>query len=229
MDKKQQSIDFEKFAEAYRKKPTIEEYVRLRKAAPGASFGISTTGGLEFVFAQEDQLRSAGVDADTVVAALDGGDREQSRLALCLLEKLIERNALKNSGASHIVSRKKGISDALVNYLVALMLDASDWNDDRHVCPDLMVLIKHQLLGSESEHEVKLRVHEQRSNAVWIAAQLVASGEVPSYRKIARVLGVEPSTVQRWFVGKDLAAEVKEVMALIKDLGMPDPKKRVAE
>jgi hypothetical protein len=212
---------------AFQVKPTIEEYVRLRKTYPGFSQGIETTGGLEFVFAQQKQLRAAGLDPEVVAAALDDDERAQGQLSFQLLEKLLERKGLEKSGHSHVVSRKKGISDSLVNYLIGNMLDALDAAGG-FVVSDLIVLIKYQLGVIESEFEIKLRAHERRKAAVWIAAQMVANGEVPSYRSVARELGVEPSTVMRWFAGKDMIKEAKAIAALIKNLKILRKKRTIA-
>ncbi|MEY4967280.1 MAG: hypothetical protein RL274_2863, partial [Pseudomonadota bacterium] len=108
------------------------------------------------------------------------------------------------------------------------MLDAADLCDGGFVGSDLIALIKHQLGITESEYEIKLRAHERRNTARFIAAQMVSNGEEPSFRSIARQMGVEPSTVMRWFPGKELIKEANDMASLIQNLKVLRKKGRVA-
>lgn len=190
---------FNKITKQYKASPTIENYVRLRRQCPDAEIEIATTGGIEFLFVQEKELLSYGINPRTVTGVLDADLDAQAELSLKLLELLIERQEKEKSGATHIVGRNQAISDTLVNYLIAASLDALCWNDELELSRELIVLIKHQLGSFSSNYESGLDKREKRTQAQWIAAQIIAKGKIPTYRQIGRVLGVQASTVMRWF------------------------------
>ena len=133
----------------------------------------------------------------------------QATLSLKLLELLIQRKEKKNSGATHIVSRKEAISDTLVNYLIAVSLDALSWNEEMEISRELIVLIKHQLGSISSTYELELDKREKRHQARWIAAQIAAKGKTPTYRQIGRAMDVQASTVMRWFAGEAFISDAK--------------------
>jgi hypothetical protein len=117
---------FNEITKEYRASPTIENYVRLRRQYPHIPLEIGTTGGIEFLFAMEEELRSHGIDLSVVEVAMDADGAAQAELSLVLLELIIERQKRQKNGETHIVSRNKVISDTLVNYLIAACLDALD-------------------------------------------------------------------------------------------------------
>ena len=47
-----------------------------------------------------------------------------------------------------------------------------------------------------------------RQDAIFIGAQLKAQGQEPSYRRIAMILRVSPTTVMRWFPDGEFSAAV---------------------
>jgi len=79
------------------------------------------------------------------------------------------------------------------------MLDALSWNDSLHIPRDLIVLIRERLSGSHPEYQKSIAAYEKRQNALSIGAQLKAQGITPSFRRIAELLEVAPSTVKRLF------------------------------
>jgi hypothetical protein len=60
MDETPGPINLEELLKAWKLKPTIEEWVRLRKTFPGLTGDVATTGGIEFIFSQEEQLTALG-------------------------------------------------------------------------------------------------------------------------------------------------------------------------
>ena len=90
-----------------------------RKASAEGVARRSTTGGLEFLSAQEKDLRTQGLDPDVVIRLFEA----QAEISLVLLQKIIERDSLHKAGEAHIVSRKKVVSDTLINYLIGCALD----------------------------------------------------------------------------------------------------------
>jgi hypothetical protein len=139
----------------YKASPTIENYVRLRRLHPSDPLEVATTGGIEFLFSRENELRLQGIDPGLVASVLDADIDAQSELSLVLIELLIARSKKEAAGETHIVSRNKAISDKLVNYLIATALDSLDWNHELVISRELIVLIKHQLGIISSQYEVE--------------------------------------------------------------------------
>ena len=125
---------------AYKNNPTIENYISLRRTNPNTEIEVAFTNGLDWLFANSEVLRENGIDPQWFASALDANEEAISKLSLHLLEKIVERSRLEKSGETHVMSRGIGISDSLVNYLTAVMLDALSWNDELYMPRDLLVL-----------------------------------------------------------------------------------------
>ena len=213
---------YNKVSLEYKSFPSIETYVRLRREYPKEELEIATTAGLDFVFAYEDELKSNGIEPKLFTKALDADLEAQAELALDVMVHLISRNETEKTGAPHLVSRKKAISDAFVNYLIGVALDALSWTDQLTITRELIVLIKHQLGALTSHYIDDLEIRNKKFRARWIAGLLIRKGERPSLRKIAKCLGVQASTVKRWFADEppnfntDIADEIDEIS---KDMG----------
>lgn len=210
---------FNEITKQYKASPTIENYVRLRRQYPEGEIEIATTGGIEFLFSQEKQLISYGISPRTVARVLDADLDAQADLSLKLLEQVIERKEKEKSGETHIVSRKHAISDTFVNYLITEALDALSWNDELEISRELIVLIKHQLGSISSQYEAEVERRTKTSQARLIAAQIVARGETPTYRKIGRIMSIQASTVMRWFPDGTFISEAKELAEALKHFG----------
>jgi hypothetical protein len=141
-------------------------------------------------------------------------------MSLLLLERVIERDNIQRSGETHVVSRKKAISDTLVNYLIGTALDWMSWNDELEISRELIVLIKHQLGTLSSQYEIEQVREERRSQALTVAMQILAKGQTPTYRKVGSALGVQASTIMRWFPDRDFIAEVKAFAGMVESLSV---------
>jgi hypothetical protein len=216
---------FDDLTREYGNSPTIENYLRLRRQHPDGEIEIATTGGIEFLFSQAEELRLNGIDPNLVDKVLDADLPAQAEMSLLLIERVIERDEIKRSGETHIVSRKRAISDTLVNYLIGTALDSMSWNDELEISPELIVLIKHQLGNLTSQYEIELERQERRSQAFTVALQILARGQTPTYRKVGRALGVQASTVMRWFPDRDFIAEMKTLVGSVKSASITVGKK----
>lgn len=201
---------FSDLSKSFKDKPTLEHYLELRRRNPGKLVEVSTSWSLDWVLANDERLQAFGIPTGDVVGSLDADEASASRLSLRLIELIVERRAREGSGETHLVGRGEAISDSLVNYLIAMMLDALDWNDSMIIPRDLIVLIKHQLGAEVSIEARSMEVSQSRHNAVLIGAQLKKRGESVSLGAVADVLKVERSTVLRWFKGSDFHHEVDQ-------------------
>ena len=224
-DEKDSSSGFSALSRAFKANPTIEHYVELRRKYPDEVIEVAISGSIEWLFANESLLKTFDIPPELVASSLDADPVSISKLSLIIMERLIERNNAEKAGKTHLSSRGEAISDSLANYLINMMLDSLDWNDDLFIPRDLIVLIRHQIGGETSDWNKKLKTHENRSNAVWIAFQLAQQGHMPSYREIGKMLGVNATTVMRWFPNNELTERMKK-MGQLFDLTNSDSKKR---
>lgn len=204
---------------AYKKATSIEHYVKLRRTDPGAEIEIAVIGGMDQLFFMEEELSKFGFDPEMVASVLNADPEAISELSLQIMEKIIEARSLAKAGQTHLTRRGLAIPDKLVNWLVACMLDALSWNDDLYIPRDLIVLIRERLGGSNPEYEQASDAHLKRSAAITIGGQLKARGIKPSFRMLAGVLNVSPSTVMRWFPDGDFEEEIERVATWFDENG----------
>lgn len=200
--------DFSELSKAFKRDPTIENYVKMRRENPHEEIEISITDGLDWLFANSNLLREIGIEPQWVASTLDANPGAISKVSLRLLEKIIERKQTESEGETQTVSRGKAIPDSLVNYLAAMMLDALSWNDILEIPRDLIVLLRHQIIGDgETEQSRQLQSHKLEFDIGMVGGQLLEQGLQPSARMIAKILGVNASTVSRIFPKDKLLSE----------------------
>jgi hypothetical protein len=205
---------FNEFSKAYKRDPSIEHYVRLRREHPDAEIEVSVIGGIDQLFYMESELRRFGIDPELVSAALDADAEAISELSLQLMEKMIEGRRLTNEGKTHLVRRGLAIPDKLIDWIVTCSIDAMSWTDQLYIPRDLIVLIRERLGGSNTEYEQGSRVRQKKSQAAAIGGQLRARGIIPTYKVIGEILDVAPSTVMRWFKKGEFDEEVARWSAM---------------
>lgn len=218
-----QEGDFNAFSMAYKKDPSIENYVKLRRENPDGEIEVAVIGGIDQLFCIESELRKFGIDASLVAGALDADQAAISELSLQLMEKLIEARELAQAGETHLVRRGLAIPDKLVNWIIACSLDAMSWSDNLEISRDLIVLIRERLGGSNPHYEQASRVHELKMNAAIIGGQLKAQGINPTLKVLADALAVVPSTVKRWFEDGEFEREIERWSRLFDEDGNPIP------
>ena len=218
---------FNASSKAYKLDPSLEHYLRLRRERPDAEIEVAVLGGIDQLFYLEPELKKFGIDPDLVASAMDANPDAISELSLQLMEKIIEARSLAQDGRTHLVRRGLAIPDKLVNWLIGCMLDGLSWNDELYIPRDLIVLIRERLSGSNPEYEQASHAHQRRWSAILIGAQLHAQGIEPSFRMLAKALGVAPSTVKRWFPSGEFNAEVERISAWFDKDGKPRPAKEI--
>ncbi|MGH8475630.1 MAG: hypothetical protein ACRER2_07650 [Methylococcales bacterium] len=207
---------FNELSKAFKSNPTIENYVRLRRQNPGEVIEVAVSSGLEWLFSNEDTLNAVGIPPVLVGDILEADQAAVSELSLLLLEKIIERKRLEQEGQTHLASRGMAISDSLINFLICMILDSLDWNDHMVLPRDLIILLRERLGGENSIWEKEHEVKECRQKATWIAFQIAAEGKTPSYRSVGKILGVNATTVMRWFPDSTMIEAAKSIVPLVK-------------
>lgn len=202
---------FSELSKAFKRNPTIENYVKLRRENPEEIIEIAISSGLEWLFSNEKLLEDNGIPPMLVAGILDADHAYISKLSLLILNKIIEKKDLLAKGETHLVGRGNAISESLIDHLICMILDSLEWTDDLRLNRDLIVLIRERLGGVSSKWEKEQDLHEKQEAAKWIAYQMISKGETPSIRSIAKIMNVNPTTVMRWFPDSEFLEQVAEL------------------
>jgi hypothetical protein len=81
----------------------------------------------------------------------------------------------------------------------------------------LVMLLRERLVGPNPAYHKAYEKREDRKAAIYIGAQLLVLSENCSIRRIAEIMGVEPSTVSRWFPNDELRLEAERVLSYLSD------------
>jgi hypothetical protein len=174
----------------------------------------------------EEEFARRSINPQLIADSLDANEHSIDALSLCLLELLVARSKLPNSGAGYIQKRRCAISDATINYLVVYMLEALDRHGESIRIPaSMVVLIREQLCGSRPDLLQTYHSRQQLYNAAVFAGQYCHYTNTPiSVRRLAVIGNVGRSTAARWLADKDfqqsfeygrkLAAEFQKTQGL---------------
>lgn len=203
-------VNWKRLQNRFDEDDSIENYVALRRAYPGCDTEIhrlaevdplnSETFGLE--------LDRAGIARTLVIGALGGDSHEIDELNLQLMEKLIERRKLEKEGLTHLQSRGYVVSDCLLGHLIVAILEILQ-QDGLEPMPSFVVLVREYHGGAKNEI---LKNHEKcgsRNQGLFLAMQMKRRGEIPTIRRLAETMNVQPSTVSRWFPNGDFLEQVE--------------------
>ena len=207
--------DFVRQADQFKAEPTLENYLVFRRTFGSSGVESAHLSTDDPVPSIENELRQHDIDPAIFSDALDGNDHQIDELCLRLMEKLVERHALVTSGKSHVQTTWQAIPDSLIDYLAISMLEACEAHD-LSPPPALVVLLRDRLGGPNPARRKQNMIDQNRTVAIWMAAQILSNGEKTSIRKIAKAMGLEASTVSRWFKKGELEQEAKRVRGWFK-------------
>jgi hypothetical protein len=160
---------FKELASKYVNLPSLDNYLRLRREIPEAEIDVAVFGGFEVLFALDSDLKKHGIDPDLVAGILDAFEPAIDKLSLRLMECLSVRSKIHKSGPKHIERRREAIRDALVDYLIVLMLEAMEWNKSHPIVipSSLIVLIRDRLCGPNPDWHEAYRSRRERECGVY--------------------------------------------------------------
>ncbi|MEM6537388.1 MAG: hypothetical protein AAF668_06620 [Pseudomonadota bacterium] len=210
---------FNAASKAYKSEPTLQNYVHLRRSNPMAEIEVAVLGGFDSVRAMQPELEAYGIPVEQMMAVLDADQAAVSAESLRLLEELIRHQELAKIGETQVVRREQTIPLKLVDWIIAVALEALSWTNSMEMNRDLIVLINARLAGTEPSYRQLLKAREARILAIWTGAQLLAAGQKSSIRKVAIILGVSPSAVSRWFATGEFDRESEKASKHFKEDG----------
>lgn len=195
----------------YRREGSIENYLAIKRQFPEVEIQVSRFGGMDPLYALASEFRKQGIDPQLVAGGMDGVEPSIDALSLRLLECIVDREKLPKNGPGHLEKRRAAISDSMVAYLIAIMLESYDWNDEEtfRVPASLIVLIRHQLCGLQPDLHTEYQRREHRQNTAIAIGRTLKPGEQPSVRKVARDYRVPRNTVARWLADNDFKGWVE--------------------
>ena len=114
---------FMKAVVAYRREPSIEHYLRVRREFPEVEIQVALFGELAIVSDLKDLFEEQGIELHLIAEAMDGTGPSIDALSLRLMQLLTEGKHQK-SGPGHIEKRRGAVTDTMMNYLIAVMLES---------------------------------------------------------------------------------------------------------
>ena len=199
---------------------TLREYLRIRREEPEKYIGLNFSFGLDWLLANEKILERHDLQLQDIARSLDGDSEAVSRICLDLMDRVLQRKDLEKSGATHVVSSKQGISDALVNYLIWIMLESLVKNEIHSLPTDLIVLIGYQIGTFEgTKFDANIEHDGKRFAILFLAIECLMNNQTPTMRKLASECGLNVSTVSRMFPENSLQREAEELLPIVRHLG----------
>ncbi|MGY8704606.1 hypothetical protein RAD16_02525 [Bradyrhizobium sp. 18BD] len=209
----QRFSEFKKLALTYRNEPSIEHYLTIRTEFPELDIQIGMSGGIDPLFAIQDKCKQCGINPDLIASAMDGFEPGIDRLCLTIMECIVARE--KISGPGSYERRRAAISDAMVNYLIAFMLEGLDWcGDEVRIPASLILLIRHQLGPLKGDFHKEYQSRQTMKRAAWIAGQQLQPNEKLSINRLIKLAStgdnpVPRSTAARWLKDPEFQKELK--------------------
>lgn len=144
---------FNAITKEYKANPTIENYVKLRRANPSAEIEVGVIGGFDSMFYMREELERYGIDPDLLGRILDADQDAMGEISLRLMEKMIEARHIEETGETHLIRRGLAIPERLIDWVICCSLDSLSWNDELTIPRDLIVLIRERLGGSNPQYK----------------------------------------------------------------------------
>ncbi|ESQ75978.1 hypothetical protein [Asticcacaulis sp. AC402] len=190
----------------------LDFYLALKEAYPEEDFLRYRMDVFAYMPLQ-DEFKLHGLDIKDLVGCFDLDENCIDRLCIALLKSISEYKRLQKGGETHIISRNKVIPFALIDYIIELILRATEWHNIGIVNTSFNILIRERLSGKDSPYRQAAEKKHKKHTAIVIAEQLIDYGKKPTFREISKIMGVQPSTVMRWFPDNEFETELKTWMA----------------
>jgi hypothetical protein len=209
------SVCLDRFTQAvvrYRRDPTIENYLFIRRKFPDVEISVDQFEGTEELFSLDRTFKTQGIDTNLISAAMDGDEPSVDRLCLHLLELLATKRSLPKTGPQHIARRRMAVSEASVNYLVSMMLEVySTPREPFRIPGSLVVLARQQLISVRTDLHAEYRSRVRLEKVALQAGKNLKPGETLSIDKLHALTGVPRSTAARYLANGEFKLMVEHV------------------
>jgi hypothetical protein len=205
---------FKQLVVAFWDKPTIENYLSVRRGFPEVEIAVARFGGNWGIDALdlEEEFEKQGVDRHLLFRALHGEEPAVDAMCLRLMECMAYKHKIPKDGRGHIEKRRKAISNATVNYLLSILLEAYNAPDREwmfQIPPSLIMLIREQLCGSNPDLYRMYLSQGNRANAIDVASKGLQPHDKISVRRLMQLTGARRMTVARWLRDPQFREELR--------------------
>jgi hypothetical protein len=183
----------------------LRAYVKTYRAGPSLDL-IDPVDYVERIALLEADAATYGFDQTLLARSLgvEVDERAIVELALQLLEARADRDSMEREGKTHLVRRQQAVPDSFINELALQMLGAL-MESDLPVSQPLYVLLRVQMNAGGYPANAPRDMHARK-----LAAIILGSDSSIAIRRLARALGVNPSTISRWRNDPKFQEEVVE-------------------
>lgn len=194
---------------AFRADPSIRNYLAIREKHSDREPPNDTYGGLDPLFAMQAELERWGIQPLLVAGVLDADREAIEQLSLKLLDLMLERQKLEEVGETHVQARGLAIPDRLIDYLIVVMFEAMECNNEAHAVGSLNFLIRERLGGANMAlHQAYLK-KRKKDEVVSVLATARRQGKDVSIRQIAKWMKIQPSSITRLFEPGELEQRIE--------------------
>jgi hypothetical protein len=205
----------EKLIQNYQQRPALSEYIKLRRTAGFTVIDSNRFFDFDVMLRLDGELRKYSINPRVVAKVLDGDDQMIDELCLQVMESLESRRSLELEGRKHVQARKEAIPDSLVDFLIVFAMEACEQHT-LAIPPSLVILVRERLGGSNPARYEDFLVSQKRQGAIQLAINDIEKGGKVSIRRVAKILGVQPSTVKRWFPESSLEIAAKNFIEQVE-------------
>lgn len=186
---------------AFVARPTIANYLLLRRLHPGREPTGWWFSGIDPLFAMSEDLERWEIPVADVAAAMDADHSAIERVALRLLHLLADREAKWADNETQLVRRGATVPDQLVDYLIVILLEGMSEYDEPASIGALNFLIRERLGGPDKAmHAAYLKRTKKQAVVSMIAsARRIPDFAEPTLRQVAAALGMNVSSASRLF------------------------------
>lgn len=178
---------------------SVSNYVRFRAIHPDADPFISVfyrpygdPTGFDYVIDLKKELERFNISQSSVLATLDGYKDGPDRLCLELLSSLAERREKENN-MPHSIANGLFIGDALIDFLICLVLESLIYHNLS--IPNSYLILLQERSNIFKSIYVSNRMGGRRRKD---AARLIAENPGISVRNAAKIVGVNHVTLYSW-------------------------------
>lgn len=180
-------------------------FLRWAKEHEGYQYrALVDFGGLEFVEATEEVFEEFGISGDALASCMDGNHNAIRHVCRKILVHLSTAEASSKAGETHLIGRKLEPSRAAIHMFILAAFDGMERYDTYHPIPELNYLLKTIISPNTPALEQARQARDKKYLVMHFASEILKeTGEVPSMRRMAKLLSLSVSSISRMFEGPE--------------------------